>query len=506
MIMNKYCRLFPLLPLLGASAFAQDALVFKGTVKCIIAADERATRGAQNVVVVPGFVPNKSGMTGQQGYYELNTAWPLQRLEGKYVMVYFVSSCRDCEIKKNVFVSEDQVRQTGKNLRYLTLETVQMRAACKNTELKPFQSDSIYSVFSKLPPQDLEKISSANVVTAAPGVLNVLTNVVTAAVVGGGSSDVNANIILPGKIHYGRFLLSSPMHLSLNTGFNFAPGRDLSEAVFWNPSALTNGYQNAGVHLLSNFRTNHKVSAYARLTDKFWLSGGAIVNKQDEFRPTVFRGLLDTSDHPRTLNEYAVFLSPSYKISSKLSVGVSVKSIWQSFNRPSRVNVVTDGSGATLSNDFVDSTEDDQSFDADVSFSYAPSGAFKIGLTLMNLAGTELWADSYPAQRNDVPTQKLRSLGLGLCYKWKQFNFGADALATQNELYDVSVGVNYIPLNNVLLSAGYAFRQKSFSAALRVKYFRLGFVNDNDFLANEQKTGKSSLLNGRIYSGLSFVF
>src|SRR6185503_2873858 len=90
--------------------FSQEdhILVIKGTVKCFTTNDERSTRGAKNVVVVPGFIPKKSGMTGTQGYYELNTGVPISMLEDKYVTIYFVSSCKQCTKKENVFISPDQ--------------------------------------------------------------------------------------------------------------------------------------------------------------------------------------------------------------------------------------------------------------------------------------------------------------------------------------------------------------------------------------------------------------
>src|SRR5947209_1801793 len=254
--MNKLLCLVFFFSLSFTACISQDVLVFRGTIKCYIENDERATMGAKNVVVVPGFIPGKAGLTNAQGYYELNTAAPLQKLEGKYIMLYYVSSCSNCEIKRNVFVSDDQVRQNRNKLSYLTVETVQMHASCKKAELKPLQSDSIYNVFARLPPQDLDKISAFNVLTATPGVLNVLTNAIAVAAVGGGDAFADTSTIYPGKIKYGKFLFASPMSLSSNTGFNFSPNRNLSEAVFWNPSALTNSYQNTGIHFFGNFKNN----------------------------------------------------------------------------------------------------------------------------------------------------------------------------------------------------------------------------------------------------------
>ena len=118
----------------------------------------------------------------------------------------------------------------------------------------------------------------------------------------------------------------------------------------------------------------------------------------------------------------------------------------------------------------------------------------------MNLAGTKLDADALPAKKKIVPVQQLRSFGLGLCYKWKQFNFGTDVLVIQSDLYDVSLGVNYIPFNNVLLSGGYA------SLGIRIKYFRLSYINDNDLLVNDRHKGKAGILNGQLHSGFSFTF
>jgi len=479
-------------------SLSQDILVFKGTVKCFFESDERASRGAKNVVVVPGFVPGKASLTNPQGYYELNTAAPLQKLEGKYVMLYFVSSCKTCEIKQNVFVSEDQIRQTSNaKLSYLTVETLQMKASCKSAEPKPLQSDSLYNVFARLPAQDLEKVSGFNVLTATPGVLNVLTNAVAVVTIGSGDADTSS--IFPGKIKYGRFLAASAMNLSANTGFNFSPNRDFSEAVFWNAAALANSYQNTGIHFFGNFKNNYKLSAYRRLTDKLMLGAGGIYTQQDEIRLTTFGNSL-TTQHLRSLKEYAVYLSPSYKPNSAMSLGVSGKFIGQNFNRPVRLLTVNNQVSA------IDSNVNNHHFDVDVSFVYRPVTAFQIGVNLMNLAGTKLDADALPAKKKLVPVQQLRSFGLGLCYKWKQFNFGTDVLITQNDLYDVSLGVNYIPINNVLLSGGYAFKRQSFSLGLRVKYFRVGYINDNDLLVNDKRKGKSGILNGQLYSGLSFTF
>lgn len=489
-------------------AFSQDLLVFKGTVRCYIENDPQATKGAKNLVVVPGFIPAKAGMTGPQGYYELNTAVPLQKLEGKYVVFYYISSCKQCEVKKSVFVSEDQVRPANNKNLALTIETILMNAGCKNTELGAFQSDSIYNSFVRMPGQDLEKISALNVVTATPGFLNLLTNAVSVVAIGGGGGTFFADTagLAQGKINgYGNFLFASPMILTGNTGFNFSPHRDLTESTFWNPSALAGANQKGGVHLFTNLKNNGKLSAFAKINDQFTIGAGGIYTEQDNFRSTRFRGGGQTvvvDSHFQKLKEYAAFLAPAYKVNNKLSVGIALKSIWQNFTIPQRLELdINSGQ-----RDFFDSTVNRQKFDVDVSFSYNLTRSLKAGLNLMNLAGTKLYADAFPAGKKNISERQLRSFGLGLCYKWKQFNFGTDVLITEDDLYDVTVGINYIPFNNALLAGGFAFKQQSFSLSFKMKYFRLSYVNDNDLMVNEKRKGKIDLLNGQLYTGLAFVF
>ena len=492
------------------SLYCQDILVFKGTVKCYITNDERSTKGAKNVVVVPGFIPQKSGITGEQGYYEINTGVPIETLEDKYVIVYYISACNQCEKKANIFVSSEQARQAGKpgakTQSYITIPTIKMNAGCKQTELAPLESDRTLNNFISQPGTDLTKVSPLNVVAAPPGLLNLLTNLAGTSLVGGPVGIVlladNKSPVIKGNINgYGNFLFASPMNLTANTGFNFSPFRDLSESVFWNASALANRSHSSGINLLTNFKNNLKFSGYTRINDDITMGAGIIYTKQEEFRKTVFIGASDTASHLRTLKEYAAFLSLSYKFNKKLSAGLTVKSTWQNFNLPNKLFIPAPGK-----NEFTDSMIRKQQFDADISFSYNITPALKAGINIMNIGGTELYADAFATKPNNARFKNLRSFGFGLCYKWKQFNFGTDALLAENKLYDLSIGINYVPFNNALLSAGFAFKQKSFSAGFKWKQFRISYIDDNGLMVNEKRTGKSKLFNGRIYSGFVFNF
>ena len=77
-------------------------------------------------------------------------------------------------------------------------------------------------------------------------------------------------------------------------------------------------------------------------------------------------------------------------------------------------------------------------------------------------------------------------------------------LFTENGFYDASFGINYVPFNNALLSAGFAVKQLSYSVAFRIKHFRIAYINDNDWMVNEKRKGKSNILNGRLYGGFIF--
>jgi long-subunit fatty acid transport protein len=205
------------------------------------------------------------------------------------------------------------------------------------------------------------------------------------------------------------------------------------------------------------------------------------------------------------LKEYAAFISPVYKVNNQFSMGVTLKSVWQDFNVPHRVSI-RDVDGTSIGT-FTDSTFNNQYFDVDISATYKLTKALQVGLNLMNLAGTELYADAIVPGRpyaEGIPKRNLRSLGLGIVYKWQRLNVGADMLFAEDELYDASLGINYVPFNHALLSGGFAVKQQSYSLAFRLKNFRLAYINDNDLMANERRTGKSKIFNGKIYGGFIF--
>ncbi len=493
------------------NAFNQP-LVIKGRVRCMNK-NANSSKGAENIVVVPTFMPSKSSMTASAppGYFEVKTGMTLQQLQDKQVNVYLISRCTDCkELVKRIFISEDQDRQNRDNkVCYVTIKDWKMSKACNDVELPPYRADSMLRVVMKQPGQSMKEITNATALTGSPALLNLLTTLATAGTYAPGGT-FQAQKLLSGNVIYGRFLFASSLYHTNNMGFNFSPYRDLSESVFWNPSAIVTSKKPNNVSLLTNIKNNVKLNGFFKLTDKISLGLGGIVTIQDEFRDVIYYNVNnpdDPSDRPlidstiRKLKEFAVFVSPSYKVDNKFSLGFSVKSIWQDFDIPDSLQLIPDTRG-----EFFDSTIKRQKFDLDFSLTYKVNKSFQVGLNVMNLAGTKLYADAFVPDEKNIPFQNQRSFGLGLCYKWQRFNFGADVLFTQDDFYDAAIGINYVPFNDALISAGIAFNQMSYSASFRIKHFRIAYVNDNDYMVNERRKGKSGILNGKIYGGFSFNF
>ncbi len=185
-------------------------------------------------------------------------------------------------------------------------------------------------------------------------------------------------------------------------------------------------------------------------------------------------------------------------------MGLTLKTVWQNFNIPNTLMIAPDYTGTEIGT-FTDSIIKEAHFDVDLSATFKITNALQLGVNLMNLAGTELYNDAFVPGQAVIPMQNQRSLGLGLTYKWQRFNVGADALFTPDELYDAAIGVNYVPFNNALISAGLAVKQMSYSLAFRIKNFRIAYINDNDFLVNERRDSKlGGIFNGQIYGGFIF--
>ncbi|HEY9342766.1 MAG TPA: hypothetical protein VIQ23_14370, partial [Hanamia sp.] len=237
--------------------------------------------------------------------------------------------------------------------------------------------------------------------------------------------------------------------------------------------------------------------------------------KQDQRRDLTAQGVPDNDPNniasvtrSEKLEEFAVFLAPVYKINNNISAGVTIKSIWQHFNNPNLIAIEKENNNGNFIdyNFFIDDSIRKQNFDVDLSFNYKITKSLQAGISVMNVAGTKLYADMFIPDSANQSYVNQRAYGVGLCYKIGRLNAGVDALFTDKEFYDASLGVNYVPFNNGLIAAGYAFNQQSFSVSFRLKNFKIAYINDNSLVINDVKVAKSKIFDGKIYSGFVFDF
>jgi hypothetical protein len=275
--------LLAVLPCFSARA---QSLVLKGRVRCVNQ-HVSSTRGAENIVVVPTFIPLKSTVTGSAppGYFEINTGIPYEDLQDKQVHIYIISKCTQCkQIAKRVFISEDQDRRNSDPQKtYVTVREWKLDGNCTDAELSAYKADSLLAVVVKQPAVNVKDLSAATAVVGTPPLMNLLSTLAGVPAVAA-TGELKANTMAESKMSYGNLLFSSPLSLSSNTGFNFSPSRNLSEAMFWNPSAIVHSPQPHSISLLTNARNNLKLGGYVGLTSSIALGAGVVYTKQSETR------------------------------------------------------------------------------------------------------------------------------------------------------------------------------------------------------------------------------
>lgn len=496
-------------------AEAQEVII-KGTLRCLNSGIATSTKGAVNIVIIPSFNPAAAvaTTTTPEGFFQIHTGWSAKDLRDKDVSLYIITRCSSCKRVQRIFISEDlDKRNTDPTRMYVTVKGWKLLENCQQAELPDILSEKLLDSAHLLPPQDISGKAPGSPAMAPVSFINLFQKLVTAAATPNVGLFKVINI-QPGKIKYGEFLHSSPMTNTDNTGFNFAPSRNLSEAVFWNPAAIAFSSKPYHVSLLANFKNNIKLSGYQQITSQLFLGVGGIYTKQDQTRQIDVIGIDQNNNgnvvtgvnHQEKLEEFAAFIAPVYKINNRASIGVTVKSVWQKFNNPGLISMEADGSDFTPYNFFRDDSIKKQNIDADISFSYKLNSFLQAGITVMNVAGSTLYADEFVKDSNNQKYTNQRAYGAGLCYKIGRLNVGADALFTDKEFYDASIGVNYVPFNNGLIAAGYAFKQQSFSVSFKLQHFKIAYIYDNNLVINDVKVAKSNIFDGKIYTGFVFDF
>lgn len=495
----------------AAPANAQEVII-KGTLRCTNNGVTTSTKGAVNIVIIPSFNPVASvaTTTTPQGFFQINTGWSAKDLKDKDVTLYIITKCSSCKTVQRIFISEDlDKRNTDATKMYVTVKGWKILEDCKNTELPDILSEQLLDSAHRLPAQDISGKAKGSSAMSPVSFLNLFEKLITPLAAGGPPGLYKAVSIPKGEIQYGNFLHSSVITNTDNTGFNFAPSRNLSEAVFWNAAAIANSTKPNNVSLLANFKNNIKLSGYQQVGKNFYVGVGGIYTKQDQYRIVSFfqDGASDTNpfSHREKLEEFAAFIAPVYKINNNMSAGITIKSVWQKFNNPSEASLEFDNNNNPRLF-YIDDTVKKQNIDVDLSFNYKITNFLQAGVSVMNVAGTKLYADMFIRDSANQSYINQRAYGIGLCFKRERFNAGVDALFTDNEFYDATLGINYVPFNDGLIAAGYAFKQQSFSLSFRLKHFKIAYINDNHLIVNKVNLAKNKLFDGKIYSGFVFDF
>ena len=247
--------LFATLFTICTGAINAQEVIIKGTLRCMNNGIATSTRGAVNIVIIPSFNPLASvaTTTTPQGFFQISTGWDIKLLRGKDVTLYIITKCSSCKRIQRVFISEDlDKRNTDPSKMYVTIRGWKILENCTNTELPDILSEQLLDSAHHLPPQDISGKATGSPAMGPVSFINLFQKLVT-GVVTGNSGLFEVIDVPPGKIAYGTFLHSSPITNTDNTGFNFAPSRNLSEAVFWNAAAIADASKPHNVSLLANF-------------------------------------------------------------------------------------------------------------------------------------------------------------------------------------------------------------------------------------------------------------
>lgn len=433
----KTSIVFTILFALFFTTLTAQQVIIKGTLRCINNG-VTSTRGASNIIIIPSFNPNAAvaTTTTPQGYFEINTGWSAKELRDKNVSLYIITKCSSCKNVERVFISEDlDKRNADPEKMYVTIKNWKILENCKETELPDILSAKLLDSAHHMPALTVDGNASGSAALAPVSFINLFEKLVTVAV-GQNVGPFKVISLQPGKIKYGEFLHSSPLTNTDNTGFNFSPGRNISEAIFWNAAAIANGPKPNNISLLGNFKNNIKLSGYQQITKQLYIGLGGIYTQQSELRkaslndvsyPDVSIPNIDAT-YPGKLKEFAVFLAPVYAVNNKISLALTFKSVWQQFNNPNII--VLQSINNVDYNFYLNDSIRKQHVDVDASFSYKINSYLQAGVSIMNIAGTKLYSDLFLKKFSSPTYVNQRAYGVGVTYKRERLNVGADVLLT----------------------------------------------------------------------------
>lgn len=537
----KYFYLF-FLSLLIFSELKAQYIIFEGEVICEF--NDKQHNGAEMVLIYPDVAPKSVTGTegGTFGYYAINTKLKYEKLLDENVVIKTMSNCGSK--LTTIFVSIDRLKYINGNYYLIVPETV-FKRDCDDLKLDITTFESKKEEIKKIPPKKIKK--SAFIGTEPVNIFKLLPGISIPCpfcFIGQNTPDYirDTTTIVHSidslgwrKNKIGFLPLLGSSVLTSNIGFNFAPYRNQTEAVFWNSSALAfkNDFKNFWFSSFSNYVNFASITAGFKIGKKINISSGANYLVQSELVDAYIEDQITLQNIPIENNEYVITLGASYLINPKLSFGLSGKLYSQllfdtnfptevdhymKFSGYKQVCFYDDGfewcyDGEPIKSEIVYSKLDREGIikrkkaDIDLSLSYFLNNKFQIGLNIANVLNSKVYQDyTVEKQRKKIGTHYI---GLGANYKYKRLNIGADFILNNKEYNNLILGLSYISKEDIKMDVGFSLSNRVFSFALKYKFIHLTFINSpkvieykKDFLRSRDTESPLTYL----YSGFNFKF
>jgi len=472
-----------LILVLHNNAYAEP-LQIRGTIICYEEGENENTAG--NIIIVPYKQLDKATLSQANGFYVI----PFRTLDllDKTLTLHYLNTS-NVITSSRIFISEENLITIG-NIKVAQLPTTYLP---KNFFCELIEKDFIVleKQLQLIRSEDpaLKANKTLYQTLAGPTLLGGLA-AVGGGLGGGGAAGPGKTInivefditdISPQKTEPGLFLDFSNNTLSRNIGFNFSPNRNLGESVFWNPSVVSFSHYNQINFTYAELSSSVQYFQYAivgKITSTIGLGLGVINMKQEEIRVATYNSGSIISRKFLT-QENALYFSGSYKYDEFFSLGLALKTITQSVQKPNKVifEYELDQSNQqwTLSRQYISVSEPERVFyDLDLSATYKFNKKIQLGMNIMNIAGSKLYTKNN--QRKNI-----RTLGLGILYRVSRINIGADFTQPENGANELSLGVDYIPLNNMRLRAGFTTSYDTFIIGTEYKFFRYTYRSGSIF-------------------------
>jgi hypothetical protein len=462
----------------------------RGTTICRYKGDVELEKTAKCVIVAPKDKMELNVVTFKNGFFGIDL--PYNDIINKPLTINLYDYQGFLK-SKSKYIYDEKIIRMGDSLVFKFGE-VKIDKNCELIEEEECIKANAY--LTQLREKEISKKGPPSfIIPVMGGVMSALAFAVTA----GGGGDVDANGPPPTIIEMldigsvskkdnadGRIFALALDGVAGTPGFQFSPTRNISDAVFFNSSAITfSPYRQ--VNILSDFNEYSQVSSSFNLGDAYGIGIGALFLDREENRTALTESNESASSSFKS-EEWGAFLSLSRKISNDVSIGLTAKYLSQSIETPDKIEkrTIDPGNGElNISYSLLKDKIEEEQYDFDISGTYKINNRFQFGLSVMNIAGAELLT-------NDDEYFRLRSVGLGMSYKNRRVHLGTDIIAYQEGETDFSVGINIVPFSNAEINFGYgsAFQTIVAGAKYRIpKFAGLYIAPTYKFLVNDEFEG-----------------